>query len=218
MLDSLFPSDVRTVCLTRCPADTGLLPEEEPFVRAAVEKQRLEFTLGRVCARMALTGLGFPSVPLPVGADRAPVWPEGIVGSISHCSGLAGAAVARGNRHAGLGLDIEPLEPVDESLFRMIATPREHDWLAGLPPDESGRIARLLFSAKESVYKALNPLLGVFLGFQDCEVMLDLPAGTFSATVQSHRLPASWNGRRLEGRHAASETHLATGLALPPPA
>src|SRR5262245_16310544 len=166
VIESLFPPGVKVVALTALPAGAELLPEEEPFVARAVEKRRRDFALGRACARAALLRLGVPAGPIPVGDERGPVWPTGVVGSLSHCAGLAVAAVARRSEFAGLGIDVEPAAPVEEKLFSQIATEQERNWLETLGPGR-GEAARRLFSAKESVYKCLHPLLGVFLGFHD---------------------------------------------------
>lgn len=213
MIESLFPPGVEVVALTELPDGAGLLPEEEPFVARAVEKRRRDFALGRACARAALLRLGVPAGPIPVGDERAPVWPPGVIGSISHCAGLAVAAVARRSEFAGLGIDVEPAAPVEEKLFSQIATERERRWLETLGPGQ-GEAARRLFSAKESVYKCLHPIVGVFLGFHDCEVEMDLDGGSFVACVRSERLPAGWSGRRVDGWHGSDRNHLACAVVL----
>lgn len=212
-IQSLFPPGVEVHCLDDSGPEPPLSPEEERFVATAVSKRRREFAFGRACARAALARLGVAAGPLLVGPDRSPVWPAGFIGSISHCPGLAAAAVARRSDCIGVGIDLEPAEPVSERLFRQIATERERTWLSSLP--DAGLAARLLFAAKESVYKAIHPQLGVFVGFQECEIEMDPGGGAFRAQLHSDRLPAEWNGRTLTGRHDRDDRHLVAAVALP---
>lgn len=138
----------------------------------AVEKRRAEFTAGRTVARRALRQLGFGAVPIPQGADRGPVWPDGIVGSITHCDGLCAAAVADGSGLLGLGIDAEVVAAMTDEVLRMVTSPAERAMLAALPPSVRAYGGVALFSAKESIHKALNPYTGVMLDFTDVELVL----------------------------------------------
>ncbi|MFM9994461.1 MAG: 4'-phosphopantetheinyl transferase [Phycisphaerales bacterium] len=153
----LFPPGV-VVGASDAPGDpSSLLTAECAAVASAVPTRRAEFAAGRALARRLLARLGIEHAVLPVGSDRAPIWPEGITGSISHAQGLCVAAVARRADVAALGIDTEPAEPLDEELWPTIAAPDELDRLRSLSPDERGLHARLLFSAKEAVYKCQFP-------------------------------------------------------------
>ncbi len=166
------------------PADAVLFPEEEAVVANAVAKRRDEFTTVRHCARAALGRIGVPPAPILPGQRGAPRWPAGVVGSMTHCDGYRAAVVARAGEVTSLGIDAEPAAPLrDPDVLKMIADETERAALAALGaryPDTPWD--RLLFSAKESVYKTWFPLTGRWLGFEEARVELD-PDGTFSARL-----------------------------------
>lgn len=166
------------------PADAVLFPEEEAVVANAVAKRRNEFTTVRHCARTALARIGVPPAPILPGHRGAPGWPAGVVGSMTHCAGYRAAVVARAGEVVSLGIDAEPGEPLrDPDVLNLVADETERAALAALgsrypatPWD------RLLFSAKESVYKTWFPLTGQWLGFEEARVELE-PDGTFTARL-----------------------------------
>jgi 4'-phosphopantetheinyl transferase EntD len=161
--------------------DASLLPEEEAVLGAVAPARRRDFTLGRVCARRALRELGVAAGPILSGTTREPLWPNGVVGSITHCAGYAAAAVARSDELASLGIDAEPHAELPDGVLALVAVEEELDWLRGRAA--GGRCwDRILFSAKESVYKAWFPLTHAWLGFHDAAVTFD-GAGTFRARV-----------------------------------
>ncbi|MBW5420451.1 4'-phosphopantetheinyl transferase superfamily protein [Streptomyces sp. BG9H] len=166
------------------PADAVLFPEEEAVVAKAVAKRRDEFTTVRHCARAALHLIGVPPAPILPGQRGAPRWPDGVVGSMTHCAGYRAAVVARAGEVTSLGVDAEPGEPLrDPDVLTMIADESERAALADLGVRHPGTPwDRLLFSAKESVYKTWFPLTGRWLGFEDARVRLD-PDGTFTARL-----------------------------------
>lgn len=172
------------VCTASCPVtevEEDLLPDERLLVARAVAKRRREFAAGRRCARRLLAQLGHPGVPLLRNDDRTPRWPDELVGSISHCAALCVAAVARRSSLAALGVDVEPDAALEPPLWSRICTPAEIERLLGTAPAaERGRIARLVFSAKEATYKAVHPLAGGGFGFQDVELAIDWQAGRFT--------------------------------------
>ncbi|TDJ70257.1 MAG: 4'-phosphopantetheinyl transferase superfamily protein [Planctomycetota bacterium] len=182
-LQSLFPGDVAVVTVTPGMVLGALHPAEEVHVRNAVPKRRREFTAGRHCAREALARLGIHGVAIPAGPDRAPEWPDGITGSISHCDSLCAAVAARVGRIVSLGLDIESVEPLSRELVSLVGTCAEiEEW-----DRASGELAldpaKLAFCAKESVYKADYPLTKRFLDFHDVEVAFDFERETFIARI-----------------------------------
>lgn len=156
-----------------------LLPEERPAVARAVDRRRREFTAGRLAARHAMAELGVPVAPVPSGPDRAPIWPDGLVGSISHTAECCLAVVARRKTQAAVGIDLETDEPLPQGLAAEICRPEELDWLARQPPSERGRLARLVFSAKEAAYKCQYPLTGTLFGFETLRI--EFGDGTFRA-------------------------------------
>jgi 4'-phosphopantetheinyl transferase EntD len=184
MIEKILPPQVASAEAFDDRAAVTLFPEEEAAVARAVDKRRREFATARGCARRALAALGLPPVPLVPGERGAPSWPAGVVGSMTHCDGYRAAAVARRDRVRTLGLDAEPNGPLPEGVLDAIATPPERAWLARNLEDGSGVCwDRLLFSAKESIYKAWYPLARRWLDFADAVVTPDPRTATFAARL-----------------------------------
>lgn len=183
-LELLLPRCVATAEATVDPPDAMLFPEEQAVVVNAVEKRRREFTTVRVCARAALAALGLPPTPILPGLRGAPGWPAGIVGSMTHCAGYRAAAAARAAEVATIGIDAEPNQPLPEGVLEAIAAEEERAWVSRLAGDD-GQVCwdRLLFSAKESVFKAWFPLTRQWLDFDQAAVTVDPSGGTFTARL-----------------------------------
>jgi 4'-phosphopantetheinyl transferase EntD len=180
------------------PPDATLLPPEEAIVARAVDKRRRDFTTGRHCARRALARLGIAPAPLLAGPAGEPLWPAGVVGSITHCAGYRAAAVARTADLATLGIDAEPHEPLPGGVLEVVALPVERAQLRHLATaaDPAVRWDRVLFCAKEAVYKAWYPHGRRMLDFDEAQVALD-PDGTLTARLL---VPGpTIDGRRLHG-------------------
>jgi len=166
-VSELFPAGVIAAELT-VPASRELLTAAEPqFIAHCAEKRIQDFAAGRACAHRALRELGISDFTLLAGKQREPIWPAAIVGSITHTSSYAAAAVARQCDLRSVGLDCEVVDAVDEELWSQICTPVEIERLAQLPPPERGRQAALIFAAKEAFYKCQFPLTGAWVGFED---------------------------------------------------
>lgn len=182
----------------------------------AVVKRQQEYSAGRLAARAALARLGLdPPPPVRRGPDRAPGWPPGVVGAITHADGLALAAVAWRRDHGGLGIDLEHAGGVRRmAIADRVADPAERAWIQH-GPDPRRRLAAL-FSAKEAVYKALYPRVGRYFGFGAVSGRFDAAAGAFDFTLCEPlgpgyavgalvRVPVRWQGERV-----------LTTLCLPP--
>ncbi len=187
MIEQILP-DRAVVAETREELlDSELFPEEEASVGNAVEKRRHEFITARACARMALQRLGLPPQAIPNGERGEPRWPAGIVGSITHCEGYRACVLARASAVVTVGIDAEPNAPLPDGVLADIANPQERAWLAELSrATPSVHHDRVLFSAKESVYKAWFPLARRWLGFEDAVVRIDShdsTGGVFSAEL-----------------------------------
>ncbi|MCZ7439901.1 4'-phosphopantetheinyl transferase superfamily protein [Micromonospora sp. WMMC241] len=200
------------------PADWSgeLLPAEQAALgERAVPSRRRDFTAGRACARRALATLGLPVTPVPAGADRAPVWPAGVVGAITHTDGYCAAAVARAADLRAVGIDAERHRPLSEGVRRKVCRPDEEADLARLPAGPPW--PTVLFSAKEAVYKVWYPLVGTWLGFPDARVTLDPDAGTFHAEISPARLaaaPVSDPPPSVTGRFAVDDGLVRTAAVL----
>jgi 4'-phosphopantetheinyl transferase EntD len=213
--------DVVTVELFADPPNIHLYPEEADRVKRAVDRRRREFATVRLCARTALARLGVPPGPILPGPDGEPAWPEGVVGSMTHCPGYRAAAVAGTSAVAAVGIDAEPNSALPAGIERMVASPGERRTLDRLTLSHPA-VAwdRLLFSAKESTYKACFPLLGRMMDFGDCTVTPDPERGTFTSSL--HVPGPVVGGRRVDTftgrwRTVAREgvEYVATGIAVP---
>jgi 4'-phosphopantetheinyl transferase EntD len=184
MIETILPGQVAVAEAFADEGTAALFAEEEAVVGRAVEKRRREFTTGRACARHALEQLGVTAGPIPSGERGEPLWPAGVVGSITHCSGYRGSVVGREGEFLTIGIDAEPHQPLPEGLIGDVARPEERGPLAELARAEPGiHWDRLLFSAKESVYKAWFPLARRWLGFEDAVLRIDPRDRTFTARL-----------------------------------
>ncbi|WP_326665197.1 4'-phosphopantetheinyl transferase family protein [Streptomyces sp. NBC_00385] len=219
MIAALLPPGAVGAEVYDDPPEARLHPAEEAAIARAVETRRREFTTVRHCARTALSELGRGYEPLVPGHRGAPGWPAGVVGSMTHCSGFRAAAVARSTVLASLGIDAEPDLPLMPGMLASVSLPAERERVAGLMTHRPG-VAwdRLLFSAKEAVYKAWFPLTGLLLDFPEAEILID-PGGTFRAVLL---VPGPVVGGRaigvFHGRWAAAGGLLATAIGVPQPA
>jgi 4'-phosphopantetheinyl transferase EntD len=194
VLERLLP-EVATVVSTREDREVELYPAEREALGQAVEVRRREFVTARACARDALARLGVASGPIPTGSRGEPVWPGGVVGSITHCEGYRACAVALDRDLTTIGIDAEVAEPLPAGLIGDIALPEERRLIERLALEDPGiSWDRLLFSIKESIYKAWFPLARSWLGFEDASVLIDRERHTFAA----HLLVP---GPTLQGRH-----------------
>jgi 4'-phosphopantetheinyl transferase EntD len=197
---ALLPDTVAVAAAPMTGPAEPLHPVEDDALGGAVASRRHEFALGRTCARRALADLGFETGAVPVGARRAPVWPAGVVGSITHTRTFCAAAVARREDHRGLGIDAEELQDLAPGVVDLVLTPDERD---DLGPEG----ALIAFSAKEAIYKAWWPLAGAWLGFEDVRIRLDRSAKTFVAEVSPRN--ADFREQAIGGRFS-----LAAGMVL----
>jgi len=191
---ALVPSGA-AVAVWGVDVDAGLMRAEDARqVENAVEKRRVEFQRGRACARTALHALGGPAAaPLPIGPARSPVWPEGFTGSITHTAGVVGAVVIPLSRCSGIGIDVERGSALPDGTGRLVLQPREQDRLVS-PLD------LVAFSAKESIFKAVHPLVERWVGFK--EARIDFEAGE-SFSVEWHTEAPPVPAADLQGRYRA---------------
>ena len=211
LVAGVFPDDVAVVVSELGDATDELWPEEAALVAGAVLKRRREFARGRVNARQALALLGVPATSLLVGPKREPLWPEGIVGSITHDESLCVVAVASSGTYAGIGVDIEPEDGLEPAVADRIWSPAEAEH-AALRTDMSEAVAsRLVFSAKEAFYKCQFPLTRTFVGFK--EVSVRLGDGDFELRLENAiaDLPA---GMRLRGVWRRADDKLLAAMVL----
>jgi 4'-phosphopantetheinyl transferase EntD len=210
VIEELLPPPIAAVERYDDPS-VELHPEEEAVLGNAVDKRRREFSTARWCAREALRELGLPPVPILPGPKREPLWPSGVVGAITHCSGYRAAALAHASDFAAIGIDAEPHAPAPDGVLGAIALQSEQDRMPGLrAADPSICWDRLLFSAKESTYKAWFPVAQRWLGFEDADITLD-PSGTFKVRILLPDPPVSG----YTGQWLVRDGILLTTIAVP---
>ncbi|MCG8015034.1 MAG: 4'-phosphopantetheinyl transferase superfamily protein [Candidatus Thiodiazotropha sp. 'RUGA'] len=209
-LAELFPSCAIVVTADQAMWTTPLCDEEEKLIETAVEKRQQEFRAGRHAAHQALDQLSAPWQPLLRNEKRQPLWPTGFVGSISHCRGECVAVCAKAAELASLGIDVEPLEPLPKGVDQYIHTADDH---ATMQADNT-LPERLIFSAKESLYKCFYPLIGEHMGFQSVSLNIDAENMRFDfipSATSTIPFPAEL---KFHGRFMTSESHLYTGCYL----
>lgn len=209
-LRGVLPEGLALAASDPCAEATGLWPEEATAMAHAVPARRREFAAGRRAARCALSDLGYAPAPIPMAPDRAPLWPEGVTGTISHGAGVCLALLGRAQHWAGLGLDLEPALPLPEGIFATICTLAER---ATLAQDTDGLFARRLFCAKEATYKAQYTQSRRLLEFQDLEIMFE-SAGGFTAQLRT-TCPPFAPATRFAGHLVQADEVIAAVVALP---
>ena len=174
-------------------------PQEATLVAGGSDKRRRDFTLGRSCAHEALAVLGYGVAVVGKSEDGAPLWPAGVVGSITHTTGYAAALVAEARHISGVGLDAERVGGVTENLWPRLFDGAERDHLLALDPASRPVLATLFFSAKEAFYKA-RAMKGALL-FREIHVAPE--DGGFTATR---------GNEKLHGRYAVQGDLMLTAI------
>jgi 4'-phosphopantetheinyl transferase EntD len=211
--------------------DITLFDAERRSLGRAAEGRRREFITGRACARTALLRLGLAPVAIPAGAHGEPLWPPGLAGSITHCRGYRACALAHSSDVMALGIDAHLNAPLHDGVLRRIAVgrEREHGTLSG-DPARSSRTAvagcgervcfdKLLFCAKEAVYKACFALAARPLSFADMEVSIEAaPGGTVRARLRAPAVVLDGaEVRELRGHWGLEEGLLGVAVVLARP-
>ncbi len=210
---AFFPPEVVMVTATPEMWESPVLEAEEQLISQAIRKRQREFRAGRHCAHTALQKLGLPRQAVLRDANRAPLWPEGYLGSISHCQELCIAACAKQHPIISLGLDVEPLKPLKPGLEKYIHTTAETAYLESFSP----RLPeRLVFSAKESLYKCFYPLLETFFGFHAVEIAIDDQNHQFGFKPTGNPKIHFPENLEFYGHYMVTATHLVTGCYLMP--
>jgi len=201
-LARLFPPGVVAAELHRPGDPQWLMPAEARFVKQAAPKRVHEFTAGRLCARRAMEEFGITGFPLSVGEDRQPLWPDGLIGSITHTAGYCAAAVAERSNIVTLGLDSETVGDVSRDIWTTICGASEAEWLCSLPAASQEAAITLIFSAKEAFYKCQFPLTHEWLDFHDLIVE---PLAWLRDSPNGARQGAWRHAPTDAGRHAAGD-------------
>ena len=166
---------------------SALSVDEREHIGRAVESRQFAYSTGRYLAKRALAEIGVEVSSIPTHASRRPLWPEGVVGSITHSRRYAIAVVGFRSGLAGIGVDLEVAGRVTENIAGTVMSADERDWCLGLSLRGAGgscpRTAYTAnFSAKEAVFKAVNPIVGLMVGFREVEIRWLADERAFTAT------------------------------------
>lgn len=214
---ALFPPEARYVYILTEPSSQDMAnfeildPLEQTLVSHSVDRRKAEFGDARWCAHRALTELGVSGAPPILRGERGmPLWPSGYTGSMTHTEGFRAAVVAPIAAVRSLGIDAEPNCHLPEGVLEQIARGGELAQIGALNDEVPDLHAdRLLFCAKEAVYKAWFPMTHRWLGFEDAQI--DLRAdGTFIAYLLVRPTPVPF----IEGRWVVRGGFIIAGTAV----
>ncbi|MFI4973117.1 MAG: 4'-phosphopantetheinyl transferase [Caulobacterales bacterium] len=214
LLSELFVRPVSVCVADPQTTSAPLFAEERAFVATAVARRRAQFGLGRTCARAALARLGGPDGPIPAGPDRAPVWPKGYVGSISHCDDFCCAVVAQCDDAVSVGVDVERGGELAQAAAHLVLRPEEMERASALTAVSALAWAKVAFSAKEAFYKCYYPLTRARLEFHD--VSLGFSAhGDFAIRLAKRDKPLARSDHLFEGRWRLDNGRVYAGVTAP---
>jgi len=214
LIASLFPEGVATSEANPKLIRGFVYPEEVTLVCHSVPSRRQEFFAGRLCARRALAKIGIRNFPILMAYDRAPVWPPGIVGSISHADGYCGVAVAKRMEVESIGLDVERVCRLNSDCWRYICTQQELSWINSLPRECKQRNIALIFSAKECLYKCQYAISRRWLDFDDVSISVNSDTGEFEARLIINVGSRFVKGTCLKGKYLFYYDYVFTGITF----
>jgi len=196
--------------------ELALYPEELKILSSkAVPKRRIEFCIGRAAAHSALSEINIEKFSVLKGVYNEPLWPKDVVGAISHSGELALAAVAYKEEAAGIGIDIEMIDKtIAEDIVKIICTPREADWVNRRKDRKLERLF-MMFSAKESIFKAFFPITNVPLNYFDTKLMWNEDMGCFSGQLLTQLGEEYKEGYLFEVGCRTLDKYIFTFMTLP---
>jgi len=218
MFSSPFPEFISFFCEHLSSSPDFLLHPEEEVISASFgsSKRRAEFSFGRYCAHRALSKFELESVPILRNTEsREPFWPESVRGSITHSEGFAAAAVGLAKDVSGIGIDLEGLSRVvDFNIRRHVCVDKERDFLESLPTERANRYLRIIFSAKESIFKCFFPISRTYLSFQDAAIIIDEKKFEFSFVLSKACSGITSAGFQHSGRFSIKDDLLLTSVYI----
>ena len=180
---ALFPKHVHYFIIPIQDIDYAIPRQELELVKTATKKRISEFSAGRYCAHKLLCKLGMDDGPILIGKNREPLWPPNILGAITHCKDLAGAAICTNGNLLSIGFDIENRKSLKNPIEKYICTKQEIEWLNSQNNADVPTLTLLLFSIKESLDKCLFQANGYRLNFKDVQVFPDLKENVAEVTI-----------------------------------
>lgn len=215
IIADLFPVKVHTAFSELTGTIDDLYPEEAAIISKTVAKRQAEFASGRLSAKCALSKAGVYDSPILMDKNRAPMWPEGFTGSITHTNQYCAAVIAEAEAGQSLGLDVEEDQRLKPRIWPNSFVDDEIAWLFLL--DEDGqenpvKWATLMFAAKEAFYKAQYPLTRAWVGFKDVKVEVSFRDNSFTVTLLRN-IPLLWKkNTQFKGKYAFFEGSVVTGM------
>lgn len=209
IIAALFDAKVAVSVTDPRDPQPALVGDEAAHVANAIHKRQREFAAGRAATRAAMAQLGGAPCAIPAAIDRAPIWPAGWQGSISHKNTLCAAVVTQDAM--SVGLDLEEATELDEDLIPSICSEMEIMQIEG---SEKRRLAKLMFSAKEAAYKAQYPISNMLFGFHHLHLSLEPDSHNFTATFLKPAGPFAI-GARVLGRYTQVAGHFVTAVSIP---
>ena len=218
MFSSPFPEFISFFCEHLSSSHDFLLHPEEEVISASFgsSKRRAEFSLGRYCAHRALSKFELESVPILRNTEsREPYWPKSVRGSITHSEGFAAAAVGLAKDVSGIGIDLESLSRiVDFNIRRHVCVEKEREFMESLAAEQANRYLRIIFSAKESIFKCFFPISQTYLYFQDAEIIIDENNSEFSFSLSKACTGITSAGFQHSGRFSIKDDLLLTSIYI----
>ena len=218
MFSSPFPEFISFFCEHLSDSIDFLLHPEEEKISASFgsSKRRAEFSLGRYCAHRALSKFELESVPILRNTEsREPYWPKSVRGSITHSEGFAAAAVGLAKDVSGIGIDLESLSRVvDFNIRRHVCVDKEQEFMESLTAEQASRYLRIIFSAKESIFKCFFPISQTYLSFQDAAIIIDEKKFEFSFVLSKACSGITSAGFQHSGRFSIKDDLLLTSVYI----
>ena len=218
MFSSPFPEFISFFCEHLSSSPDFLFHPEEEVISASFgsSKRRDEFSLGRYCAHRALSKFELESVPILRNTEsREPYWPESVRGSITHSEGFAAAAVGMTKDVSGIGIDLESLSRVvDFNIRRHVCVEKEREFMESLTAEQANRYLRIIFSAKESIFKCFFPISQTYLSFQDAAIIIDEKKFEFSFVLSKACSGITSAGFQHSGRFSIKDDLLLTSVYI----
>lgn len=178
----------------------------------SVKKRQAEFLAGRYTSRLGLRELNVSDDFIVKSRNRAPIWPINIVGSISHTETKAMAAIGLKDDFHYVGVDVESIITTSDyiNILDLILVKNEHRWLTR----NKELYLTLIFSAKESLFKALYPLVNIYFDFVDAEMIdIDEENGTFTLKLLKSLDKRFRTGAAFKGKYTKIDDSIVTLIA-----
>jgi 4'-phosphopantetheinyl transferase EntD len=209
-ITTLFPSTV--IIVEAQDWDGRIYPEEYKFIKAARIKRQRDFIAGRIATRNALRRLNIYNFPILVGKHRNPLFPKNIIGSISHTKDYCAVVISNNKNILSLGFDAETRDSkINDNMMDLICTKNEKIWLK--QSNNYKLYVKIIFSAKESIYKCYFPIIKEFLDFQDVEISINLVKNNFTFKILKTNL-SFFSPHNTVNNFVISDKYIFTGVTI----